>query len=258
MAKHPVFDLVPLARAGRKVTDHDTQPDGIRQTLQGDLPQPRAVAIAAPRIGRHQQPVGVRIERGPHLAPPAASRLRGELSRVVVDADTDPPLVVRQVVNPRRGHFPQNLVREVFGADLLRGAGGSPLLPRVLEIPDQFPLLRVHGHDRLTRPLEGTHLAVNVLELGVAIRMRRPFAGLAVGLQAVIQAVQQGGHRSVADAVALTLEFLGQVAGALANFMPADSLSGAGRRERPAHASRRRGARIPGRRQACRRRTAGP
>ena len=95
-------------------------------------------------------------------------------------------------------------------------AGRPPFLPRVLEIPDQFPLFRVHGHDGLPSPLESTHLPVDVLELGVAIRMRRPFAGLAVGLQAVIQVVEQGGHCPVADAVALAFQFLGQVAGTLA------------------------------------------
>src|SRR5512135_2174117 len=205
-----------LTGAGREVTDGDAQPDRIRQLLHGHLPQPAAVAITPPRIGRDQQPTRVRIERRPHLAPPAADGLRGELRRIVVDAHAHPPLVVRQVVNPRRRHLPQALVREVLGPDLLGGAGGPPLLPSVLEIPDQLPLFRVHGHGRLPRPLEGTHLPVDVLELGVAIRMRRPFPGLAVGLEAVIQIVEQGGYRPVADAMASAVEFLCQVTGALA------------------------------------------
>jgi hypothetical protein len=55
MVKHPVFNLVPLTRAGREVADRDAQPDRIRQLLQGDLPQPAAVAIAPPRISHHQR-----------------------------------------------------------------------------------------------------------------------------------------------------------------------------------------------------------
>ena len=50
-----VFDLVPFARAGRKVCDGDLQPGIIRQILQGDLPQAATGAVAAAAIRGDQQ-----------------------------------------------------------------------------------------------------------------------------------------------------------------------------------------------------------
>ena len=94
-------------------------------------------------------------------------------------------------------------------------AAGTPLPPGIAEIPDQFLLFRVDRDDRLTAPLEGPHPPVDVLELGVAIGMVVSFLGLAVGLQAVPQVVQQGGDGLVAHGMALAAQFLGQFPGAL-------------------------------------------
>ena len=69
-----------------------------------------------------------------------------------------------------------------------------PLPAAVLEIPDQFLLLRVHRDRRLAAAQEPPHAGVDVLELGVAVGMLAPFARLAVGLQAVARLVQQRGH----------------------------------------------------------------
>src|SRR5713226_6423177 len=41
-----VFDLVPLARAGREMAHRDGQAEAVRQLLQLDLPQPQAGAVA--------------------------------------------------------------------------------------------------------------------------------------------------------------------------------------------------------------------
>ena len=86
----------------------------------------------------------------------------------------------------------------------------------VLEVADQFLLLGIHRNDRLPSALEGLHLRIDVLELGVPIRVRRPLAGLAVGLQAVAQLFQQICHQFVADLVALVVEFVSQFTHALA------------------------------------------
>ena len=55
-----------------------------------------------------------------------------------------------------------------------------------------------------------------MLELGVAIRVRRTLAGLAVGLQAVPQILEQFCHQAMADLVALAVEFRSQLAHTLA------------------------------------------
>jgi len=117
------------------VAHGDAQADVIRQLLQRHLPQADAVAVAPPGIGCDQQPLGLRVKRRTHLAPPAADRLGAEQGGVVVDAHAYPALIGRQVVHPRRRDLAQLLVQEVLGADFLGAACGLPFLPRVLEIP---------------------------------------------------------------------------------------------------------------------------
>src|SRR4051794_33465421 len=51
-----VLDLVPLAGAGRQMTDRDGDAELIRQVLQLALPQPNTDAVAATAIGRDQEP----------------------------------------------------------------------------------------------------------------------------------------------------------------------------------------------------------
>ena len=57
---------------------------------------------------------------------------------------------------------------------------------------------------RFGAPLLGReHLRVDEFKLGVAIRVGRDFPGLAVGLEAIPQVVQQQGDRRVADLMTL-------------------------------------------------------
>jgi len=55
---------------------------------------------------------------------------------------------------------------------------GPPFLPVILESPHQLLLFRIHRDDRLVPPKLPLHFPVQVLELGVTIRMIRPFFGL--------------------------------------------------------------------------------
>ena len=54
------------------------------------------------------------------------------------------------------------------------------------------------------------------LKLGVAIRVRRAFLGLAVGLQAVARPLQQGSNGAIRHAMVLPSKLFGQLVGALA------------------------------------------
>ena len=54
MAEHAVFDLVPLAGAGRKMANVNGSVQAIGQFLQRDLPPTAATAVAAGTIGRDQ------------------------------------------------------------------------------------------------------------------------------------------------------------------------------------------------------------
>ena len=60
--KEPVFDLVPLARAWRKMADGQATICVIRKLLQFQLPQPQPPAITAPAVGCDQDACGLRIQ----------------------------------------------------------------------------------------------------------------------------------------------------------------------------------------------------
>ena len=84
---------------------------------------------------------------------------------------TQPWLAARSYT-PYGDRLAQLRVEEVVDADLLGVALGLPLPAAVLEVADQFLLLGVHRDDRLAPPLERSDLAVDVLELGVAVGVR--------------------------------------------------------------------------------------
>jgi len=79
---------------------------------------------------------------------------------------------------------------------------GRHYRPAFFEVAHQFLLLGVHGDDRLARRLEPPHVPVDAPELRVAIRMRGPLAGLAIGLEAVPRRRQQLGDQLAADLMA--------------------------------------------------------
>src|SRR5579871_2577724 len=92
VTKQTVFNFVPFAGAGRKVTDLDRNSQAIGQVLQGYLPQPIAATVAAAAIGGDQQLAGAGMAVHAHFMPPAADRFGGKARCVVVDTDADPAL----------------------------------------------------------------------------------------------------------------------------------------------------------------------
>ncbi len=90
-----------------------------------------------------------------------------------------------------------------------------PLAAGVLEVADEFLLLRVHGDDGLAAPLEGEHAAVYAPKLTLAVRMASSLLGLPVGLQRVPRLCQDLTDGHVADAVPHGLEARGQLSEAL-------------------------------------------
>ena len=103
---------------------------------------------------------------------------------------------------------------------LLRRSLGTQLPPTVLEGPHQFLLLRVHGDHRLSQGELQLHRPVQVLKLGVAVRVFRPRQGLAIGLQAIAHVVEQFGDHAMADLVPLALQCRRQLTHALAGPAP--------------------------------------
>jgi hypothetical protein len=133
----------------------------------------------------------------------------------VVHPHADPPRVAGQIVDPVRDRFPVLRDEEIVHPHRRGLPFRPPLATGVLEVADQFLLLRVDRDDRLGRRLEPPDLLVDVPELGVAIGMGRPFAGLAIGLQTVARRRQQFRHQLPADLMPHTLQARRQLADTL-------------------------------------------
>src|SRR5216684_3120073 len=144
-----VFDLVPLARAGREMAHRDGQAEAVRQLLQLDLPQPQAGAVAAAGVGRDQQPPSVGIGPAPHGLPPVTNARDGKRRRVVVDADTDPAGVGAQIVDPVGNGAPQLRLHEVVDPHRPGLPVGTPFAAGILELPHELLLLGIDGDRRL-------------------------------------------------------------------------------------------------------------
>ena len=96
-----------------------------------------------------------------------------------------------QIVYAIGNRLTQPPVLEVMHLDFFRRSLRTPFPAAILEIPNQFLLFRVYRDDRLATLLKGYDLGIDVLKLGVAVRVRSSLANLPVGLQTVSGAVQQ-------------------------------------------------------------------
>src|SRR5205814_323168 len=101
-----MLDLVPLARARRKVAHRDGKPGAIRQPLQFPFPEPEAGAVTPAGIRGDQQRLGVTVHGPSHDTPPTPDRLDREARRVVIDADAHPAFITLQIVDAVWNRFP--------------------------------------------------------------------------------------------------------------------------------------------------------
>src|SRR4030081_1407169 len=86
----------------------------------------------------------------------------------------------------------------------------------ILEIAHQFLLFCIDGDDWFLPAQTPLHFAIEMFELGIAIRRIGPFLGLAVGLSAISQLVQQFRHYLMAHNIIHSFQLGRQVANALA------------------------------------------
>lgn len=68
----------------------------------------------------------------------------------------------------------------------------------------------------MTAFLKSPHVLIDVVKLGIAIRMRTAFTRLPIALQAVVQRIKQAGNRVVTNHVPLAPERIGQMTGTFA------------------------------------------
>lgn len=132
----------------------------------------------------------------------------------MIDADADPALVGPDIVDAIRDRLAQGLVHEVVNAHEFGRSLGLPFASAVLEIAKEFLLFRIDRNRRVVAILKALHLVVDVLELGVAVRVLRPFTRLTVALEAVVGRMQQPSHGRIADRVPLARQLPSQSSGA--------------------------------------------
>src|SRR4030095_2256039 len=215
MTEHSVLDPVPLAGSRREMADRQSQAQFVSQALQRKLPQATPGRVAPAAIGGNQQFARRLVELRSQVPPPAAQRFDRKFGGVVITSYTDPTSVGRQVINSIRNGLAQFFVDKVMDAHQLGHSLRPPFPPALFEIADQFFLLGIDRDNGLRAPLESLHLGIDIFELSVAIRMRGTFFGLAVGLQTVVELLEQVGDLLVPNLKALLLQFCRQFPDAL-------------------------------------------
>jgi len=130
----------------------------------------------------------------PHLLQPGTDGVDGELSGVMRDADADAATVVGEIVNSVRNGLAQFLVFKVVAVDPAWLAFAAPVCAGVPIVTDQLFLLRIDRDHRLIVGLEGQDLGIDVLELGITVRMVAAFVGLEVTLATGPLGNAEGGY----------------------------------------------------------------
>src|SRR6516162_2691443 len=133
-----MFDLVPLAGAGRVVTNRDGDPQLICQLLQLKLPPSQAISIAPSPIRTNQQPLGLRIPLASGQPPPPANARHRELGGFMGHPHTHHGLVVGLVISPIGNPFAFRPRGEIIGVHALRPALPPPRAPRIFKGSDEL------------------------------------------------------------------------------------------------------------------------
>src|ERR1700692_4090341 len=109
----------------------------------------------------------------------------------MVHPDADPTGVGGDIVDAIRHRPTQSFDQEIMHANRFGIALRTPFPPSVLEIPNEFLLLRVDSDNRLLRRQRSRHTLVNVDELRVPVGMIASLTGLAVALKAELLPLEQ-------------------------------------------------------------------
>jgi hypothetical protein len=182
---------------------------------QPGLERPGAVAVGPAGVRGDQQPGRGRIVGPTPGVPPASDRFDRERRGVMAGADVDPAGVPRHVVDAVRGDLAEIGIGEVVGVDPHRLALGRPLAPRVLELPDDLLLFRVHAGHRVSTDLMTLNLIIDVPELCIPVRVLRALQDLDVALQRETLGVQQVRHGARRHRPTGSGQLRGQVTGRL-------------------------------------------
>lgn len=216
VTEQAMFNRIPFGRARGIMANRYGNAKGITQArLNGVLPQPATVAIAAARITKDQQLFDLAVAPHPRTFEPARNIIDGKFGGIVRRAYDHKTMIRPHVVNPiRRGDGVRGGTKIVI-ANLLGFT--TPRTATVVEVADEFFLFAIDTDRRLAgRSKAQLHLG-DVVELPIAIRMARFGDGFAICFQRKVQPLlQQSCNGSWTRGNFSALEFAAHFARALA------------------------------------------
>jgi hypothetical protein len=213
--KQSVLDLVPLAGSRRKMTHRNRQTHLVSQSLQFPLPQAGPRSIASARIGCDQQGSRFWVGRPSHGSPPPSNALDRKGRRVMIDSNAHPALIAFEVIHAIGNGLSLPRNNEVVNPYSPGTALPAPFPARILEISNQFLLLRIHRNNRLAGSVVSDCLPIDVFELRIAVRVLFSFPCFAIGLQTVALSPQDLSHDRKTHGMSHLLKPLGQETKAL-------------------------------------------
>ena len=198
------------------MADMDDHIEFASKLLDFDFPETHPAAIAPSTIGCDHQFIRMWVEFHSHTIPPTANGRNGKLCGAMVDSDTYPALIVRQVIDPIGHDFSEFFISKTVGIYLFGFTLSLPLPPSVLESADQLLFLNIHGNNRKAIILELHNFIGNIKKLGISVLMLSAFIRLSVRLHAVAEFIQKCPNCALTDLMSLSLQFFGQLGRALA------------------------------------------
>jgi hypothetical protein len=117
----------------------------------------------------------------------------------VVDADANPSFVVADVVNAVGRGAAELGVDEIVDANRLRRSGRPVFPSAILEVADEFLLLRIDGYCWLPSRDRSLNRLGDMPELRIAIDVARAFERLSIALKRVTERLQQRTDAVVTD-----------------------------------------------------------
>src|SRR4030065_941149 len=150
-----------------------------------------------------------------YYLPPANPRLPGFHFTLNQDTHVHPSFIFPDIIDAVGNGLDRLpfliLFRKVMRLDLDGLSLAAPRSSRVLVFSDDFLLFRVDGEGRLPRSLLRLFPALDILKLGIPIRLLFSLNGFTVRLQAVTCILKQPGHGSMTYRVSPLLSLPGNV-----------------------------------------------
>jgi hypothetical protein len=212
MAAQPMCNRVPCAGPRWKMTHAHGQASRVAKPLARYVPQPGATAVAAPTLSGHQDVRRLGLPLVPQPLPPLRHGRHRKRCRVMLDAHADPATVGCHVLDARGTRCAPALLHNVMPPDPLRNPVGVILAATLGTIADQCFRFRSDGDARVPARLNVLDLGLDLCQLRVPVRRRRPLTGVPGPVPTGVEGLQPLANVAGAHRMALRAQRRGQTA----------------------------------------------